>query len=45
VHAGTAIGPVRQSEGRPDMRQINHVLLLAQAGRQVVPARRRSRSG
>ena len=28
VHAGTAVGAVRKCEGRSDMRQIDHVLLL-----------------
>jgi hypothetical protein len=37
VHARAAIGAVRQREGRPDMRQIDHVLLLAQAGRTFLP--------
>lgn len=32
-HAGTIIGAVRQREGRPDMRQGVHVLLLAASGR------------
>lgn len=31
VHSGAAIGPIRQSEGRPDMRQIDHILLLTVA--------------
>jgi putative transposase len=37
VHARAAIGPVRQREDRPDMRQIDPVLLLAQAGRSFLP--------
>ena len=37
VHARAAIGAVRQREGRADMRQIDHVLLLAQASRPFLP--------
>lgn len=37
VHARAAVGAVRQREGRPDMRQIDHVLLLAAAGRAFLP--------
>lgn len=38
VHARAAIGPVRQREGRPDMRQIDHVLLLTVADRPLLPS-------
>lgn len=37
VHARAAIGAVRQREGRPDMRQIDHVLLLARASWPFLP--------
>lgn len=37
VHARAAIGAVRQREGRLDMRQMDHVLFLALAGRTVAP--------
>jgi hypothetical protein len=37
VHARAATGAVREREGRADMRQINHVLLLTTAGRTVLP--------
>ena len=37
VHPRAAIGVVRQSEGRGDMRKIDHVLSLALAGRTVAP--------
>ena len=37
VHARAAIGAVRQGEGGADMREIDHVLLLAATGRTVLP--------
>lgn len=37
VHAGTAVGAVRKCEGRADMCQINHVLLLAATSRTLLP--------
>ena len=37
VHARAAIGAVRQCEGRADMGQIDHVLLLAATGRPFLP--------
>jgi hypothetical protein len=37
VHARTARGALRQREGRADMRQIDHVLLLAMTGRPFLP--------
>ena len=37
VYARAAIGPVRRREGRADMRQIDHVLPLAQTSRAFLP--------
>ena len=37
VHARAAVGAVRQRECGADMREINHVLLLATTGRTVLP--------
>ena len=39
VHAGTAVGAVRQGEGRADMRQIDHVLLLTTTSRPFLPSK------
>lgn len=36
VHAGAAIGALRQSDGRLDMRQIADVLLLVTTGRPFI---------
>ncbi len=37
VHAGTAVGPVRQRKGRSDVGKMDHVLPLAMTGRTIPP--------
>lgn len=39
LHAGTATGAVRQRKGCPDMRQIDHVPLLAATGGPFLPGK------